>query len=146
MRTMMRIQAQIGIEHSFLSLTIATGAPRRQCDSFPKSLHCNPPGRVLDEAASRASPVREWLLASTGSSRRLRCGYPPRRHGPGRVIPTQCPSERANPGDGPPSSGVTALSCPPVGLGRADARTRTADPFITSEVLYQLSYVGVCPR
>src|ERR671931_2281875 len=27
-------------------------------------------------------------------------------------------------------------------LGRADARTRTGDPFITSEVLYQLSYVG----
>jgi hypothetical protein len=26
--------------------------------------------------------------------------------------------------------------------GRADARIRTADPFITSEVLYQLSYVG----
>ena len=25
---------------------------------------------------------------------------------------------------------------------QADARTRTADPFITSEVLYQLSYVG----
>ena len=25
----------------------------------------------------------------------------------------------------------------------ADERTRTADPFITSEVLYQLSYVGV---
>ena len=24
----------------------------------------------------------------------------------------------------------------------ADARIRTADPFITSEVLYQLSYVG----
>jgi hypothetical protein len=28
---------------------------------------------------------------------------------------------------------------------RADARIRTADPFITSEVLYQLSYVGVRP-
>jgi hypothetical protein len=28
-------------------------------------------------------------------------------------------------------------------LSRADARTRTGDPFITSEVLYQLSYVGV---
>jgi hypothetical protein len=29
------------------------------------------------------------------------------------------------------------------GLEReADARTRTGDPFITSEVLYQLSYVG----
>jgi integrase len=26
--------------------------------------------------------------------------------------------------------------------GKADARTRTGDPFITSEVLYQLSYVG----
>ncbi len=25
---------------------------------------------------------------------------------------------------------------------QADARIRTADPFITSEVLYQLSYVG----
>src|SRR2546421_2854819 len=28
-------------------------------------------------------------------------------------------------------------------FARADARTRTGDPFITSEVLYQLSYVGV---
>ena len=27
-------------------------------------------------------------------------------------------------------------------LHEADARIRTADPFITSEVLYQLSYVG----
>ena len=27
-------------------------------------------------------------------------------------------------------------------ISRADARIRTADPFITSEVLYQLSYVG----
>jgi hypothetical protein len=27
----------------------------------------------------------------------------------------------------------------------ADARIRTADPFITSEVLYQLSYVGAYP-
>ncbi len=27
-------------------------------------------------------------------------------------------------------------------LKKADARTRTGDPFITSEVLYQLSYVG----
>jgi hypothetical protein len=28
----------------------------------------------------------------------------------------------------------------------ADARTRTGDPFITSEVLYQLSYVGGAGR
>jgi hypothetical protein len=27
-------------------------------------------------------------------------------------------------------------------IDEADARTRTGDPFITSEVLYQLSYVG----
>jgi hypothetical protein len=30
----------------------------------------------------------------------------------------------------------------PCKIVEADARTRTADPFITSEVLYQLSYVG----
>ena len=29
-----------------------------------------------------------------------------------------------------------------VGPAKADARIRTGDPFITSEVLYQLSYVG----
>ena len=29
---------------------------------------------------------------------------------------------------------------------KADARIRTADPFITSEVLYQLSYVGATKR
>lgn len=31
-------------------------------------------------------------------------------------------------------------------MGKADARIRTADPFITSEVLYQLSYVGATKR
>jgi hypothetical protein len=31
-------------------------------------------------------------------------------------------------------------------IERADARTRTGDPFITSEVLYQLSYVGTAKR
>jgi hypothetical protein len=30
----------------------------------------------------------------------------------------------------------------PLQIEEADARTRTGDPFITSEVLYQLSYVG----
>ena len=30
----------------------------------------------------------------------------------------------------------------PCKLQQADARIRTGDPFITSEVLYQLSYVG----
>ena len=31
-----------------------------------------------------------------------------------------------------------------LGLLEADGETRTPDPFITSEVLYQLSYVGLC--
>jgi hypothetical protein len=33
----------------------------------------------------------------------------------------------------------------PACFSRADGRTRTGDPFITSEVLYQLSYVGERP-
>ena len=42
--------------------------------------------------------------------------------------------------------GLEAAASPeagdPASRERADARTRTGDPFITSEVLYQLSYVG----
>jgi hypothetical protein len=34
---------------------------------------------------------------------------------------------------------------PEAALCEADAGTRTPDPFITSEVLYQLSYVGAAP-
>lgn len=34
------------------------------------------------------------------------------------------------------------MLCKPLNTGKADARIRTGDPFITSEVLYQLSYVG----
>jgi hypothetical protein len=45
-----------------------------------------------------------------------------------------------------PASSITPLALSdkmPANLRKADARIRTADPFITSEVLYQLSYVGV---
>ena len=41
-----------------------------------------------------------------------------------------------------PSGGDEAGGPDPAATVEADARTRTADPFITSEVLYQLSYVG----
>jgi hypothetical protein len=41
------------------------------------------------------------------------------------------------------SSGRTANT---LEIDKADARTRTGDPFITSEVLYQLSYVGAADR
>ena len=37
---------------------------------------------------------------------------------------------------------VVQLGESPANRAKADARTRTGDPFITSEVLYQLSYVG----
>ena len=42
------------------------------------------------------------------------------------------------------SSGPAAWAArlPFPGILKADAGTRTPDPFITSEVLYQLSYVG----
>ena len=43
------------------------------------------------------------------------------------------------------STSDSEITCDLLGFLRADARTRTADPFITSEVLYQLSYVGA-PR
>ena len=38
--------------------------------------------------------------------------------------------------------GDRQIAVDPASPERADARIRTADPFITSEVLYQLSYVG----
>jgi hypothetical protein len=38
--------------------------------------------------------------------------------------------------------GVASAEESPAKEAKADARTRTGDPFITSEVLYQLSYVG----
>ena len=52
-----------------------------------------------------------------------------------RIQPPLSPEAR-----GPRASRI----CPP--STRADARIRTADPFITSEVLYQLSYVGGVAR
>ena len=41
-----------------------------------------------------------------------------------------------------PGISATASRKKTLEIERADARIRTADPFITSEVLYQLSYVG----
>jgi hypothetical protein len=41
-----------------------------------------------------------------------------------------------------PRASVASREKRPAKELKADARTRTGDPFITSEVLYQLSYVG----
>ncbi len=42
----------------------------------------------------------------------------------------------------PGETGDTSASAGSEASSQADARIRTGDPFITSEVLYQLSYVG----
>jgi Phage integrase family len=58
----------------------------------------------------------------------------------GRVAASRRPlvdPSGAEPANRPARSSKKSLQ-----IRRADARTRTGDPFITSEVLYQLSYVG----
>jgi hypothetical protein len=55
----------------------------------------------------------------------------------GAAAPTQILSTEAL----RPVMGVSPCRTVPL-VDEADARTRTGDPFITSEVLYQLSYVG----
>jgi hypothetical protein len=58
---------------------------------------------------------------------------------------TECQNLAKNPQTACHTADRSKEKTPPErGFMRADARTRTGDPFITSEVLYQLSYVGVC--
>src|SRR5271165_5991551 len=66
---------------------------------------------------------------------------------PANAHPHAAACEKSHPGyghDAPESGQQLKKACTP-GFPRADAGTRTPDPFITSEVLYQLSYVGICP-
>src|SRR6185503_21031649 len=56
---------------------------------------------------------------------------------PGFGCTRHVPAEAQNEGDHEARNARPTL--------KADARTRTGDPFITSEVLYQLSYVGRRP-
>jgi hypothetical protein len=51
-----------------------------------------------------------------------------------------------DPASAAPRSSRTRRNRKDLQSDRADARTRTGDPFITSEVLYQLSYVGEAVR
>jgi hypothetical protein len=59
----------------------------------------------------------------------------------GGTCPEAEPARNRPTHDASPTEGAL---CAPLSrlLSQADARTRTGDPFITSEVLYQLSYVG----
>jgi hypothetical protein len=45
----------------------------------------------------------------------------------------------------PGSSRVSSIACAPWGGGGGDEETRTPDPLLAKEVLYQLSYVPSAP-
>ncbi len=79
-----------------------------------------------------------WLLVSAGPSG----DQPRRRLPPGETRPglDATVGRRGRPA-GPAREHADAEGTPDR-CDEADARIRTADPFITSEVLYQLSYVG----
>jgi hypothetical protein len=60
-----------------------------------------------------------------------------------RRLKRRAPSWRNNDlGEQPDSQSTGGDGIAALQIRRADGETRTPDPFITSEVLYQLSYVG----
>jgi hypothetical protein len=94
----------------------------RLCYKSAASRASSPCPPALGFLARRSVPVCEWNSAGA--------------HGP---LAGGCGATRG----GSRSPALPGGSGPPVREARADARIRTADPFMTSEVLYQLSYVGV---
>ena len=77
------------------------------------------------------------LARLRGGGARVRCGRRARDEG-GNEHPA-----RDSDSDVPAPGRFVTAGAPESGSEKeADARTRTGDPFITSEVLYQLSYVG----
>ena len=94
-----------------------------------------------------ASSARDTRLALRPPLPRARRGFTTRL-GSRPLIRTMSSGSHSSAGTGYLTQRVDSRStrrCPGPRNGlnrRADARTRTGDPFITSEVLYQLSYVG----
>ena len=86
--------------------------------------------------SDHGSPLAEQTLI--GSTRAMRVRQAPSSFSP--RLPIQLPKTVRWGGPGPPT--VRKPSPLQDICVEADARTRTGDPFITSEVLYQLSYVG----
>src|SRR3990170_4965275 len=83
---------------------------------------------MIDQRTTTSGHV---LICVAAIYRAGRCRFPP------QSIPPKCSSIHS----------AIALDVDDVvrangSCNEADARTRTGDPFITSEVLYQLSYVG----
>jgi hypothetical protein len=99
------------------------------------------PGGPQIEAGTRPDRLGQRLI-------------PPGHFHPGRGPHMRAPSETSGELTGrgmdvPPHFEPTQGRCINMVISsentlEADAGTRTRDPFITSEVLYQLSYVGVC--
>ncbi len=110
------------LRHSFASLLIHEGVSvlevARQVG--------NSPGGDADDVRARVRGVRASRSRQRG------------RRDRGGASGVRC-SRRVR---GDAETRETAEGGDPASMLEADARTRTGDPFITSEVLYQLSYVG----
>ena len=84
---------------------------------FPLIVHIDPPSQVSAREPDYRPGVYVVVRDPPGTRRRQQAGVP---------YPSRSRQKVAD-----------FLGC-----SEADAGTRTGDPFITSEVLYQLSYVG----
>jgi hypothetical protein len=92
-------------------------------------------------------PIVTRTAKTRANARRCSDSSGPTPHAGGLDLASLAPLPRGRPitqtrggPEYPLGAGITG------GEGKADERTRTADPFITSEVLYQLSYVGEAAR
>jgi hypothetical protein len=116
-------------------LLFARGGPGPECEqgsgstsgSATPERHVSVPSESLAAGTQAAIPAQTGVEATVGPL--MQRPVPPRY------------TNRIPPHSRGDSNGVATLS-PESGDKEADARTRTGDPFITSEVLYQLSYVG----
>ena len=105
-------------------------------------------GRTLNEVAEHLGHADPGFTARTYAHvmrdaprrRRITISEAIRK---GRVAASRRP--RVDPSDAKRTDRAARSEKKSLQIERADARTRTGDPFITSEVLYQLSYVGSRP-
>ena len=123
--------ADILIQHALLRSLIETSTEILQ-DAYDSGLE---PGQQVDRAEQRIFEL---------SNRSMEDGVVP-LHRDGHRLRMPLPQARARLEVGE-QEGESVDHSPAIiargARGEADARTRTGDPFITSEVLYQLSYVG----
>jgi len=109
----------------------ATRAPPPACANRPSNSLSN---SIVNATSARERRVESGTPADMSLMLRLPDLTDHQPRGPARLVrlPPEWKSRRLTSTSGPGEEQIE----------RADARTRTGDPFITSEVLYQLSYVG----